>query len=41
MTLKGDDDCGECEPCTSTEYDSDDPSTHCIDCTCIMCIPGA
>ena len=32
-------DCGDCEGCLKT-YVSDDPSTHCINCTCIMCIPG-
>ena len=32
-------DCGECDGCLKT-YVSDDPSTHCINCTCIMCIPG-
>lgn len=33
-------DCGECVPCTSSNYDSDKVDTHCIDCNCLLCIPG-
>lgn len=33
-------DCGECAPCESFDYNSDKPETHCIDCNCLMCIPG-
>jgi hypothetical protein len=34
-------DCGECEGCKSGPYVSDDTETHCIDCKCFICIPGA
>lgn len=34
-------DCGECDPCLFMARDEDDPQTHCINCTCIFCIPGA
>lgn len=33
--------CGECEPCVHETYVSDEPDTHCINCTCLFCIPGA
>lgn len=33
--------CGGCEPCKYSKYDDDDTETHCIDCTCFLCIPGA
>lgn len=33
--------CGECPACIEGKYDGDDPETHCIDCNCIYCIPGA
>jgi hypothetical protein len=36
-----DDTCGECYQCVSSKYDSEDPGTHCVDCTCFLCIPGA
>lgn len=34
-------DCGECNPCLFLDYNPQDPETHCIDCTCIICVPGA
>lgn len=32
--------CGECGPCEENNYDPENPETHCIDCTCFLCIPG-
>lgn len=34
--------CGECYQCLNgVRYDSENPKTHCVDCTCFLCIPGA